>query len=97
MIDFCVLLIFAGGAADVHRHGLSGAVPHRLHRPVQLAELGEEELPQPPLPQLAARVQRHPDDVRSRHADAVVEEVGRSKKVTCGTVDVGESLFVLYD
>ena len=81
-------LVFAGGTADVHRHGLSWPLPHRLHRPLPLAGLRQEELPQPPLPQLAARVQCHPDDVRGTHADAVVEEVGRSKKVTFGATDV---------
>ena len=68
---------FPGVTPDVHRPGLSRAVPHRLHGPVPLVGLRQEELPRRHLSQLASRLQRRADDVRCDNQYSVVEKVGR--------------------
>ena len=56
-----------GLSAHVHRLGLHGTLPHRVRRLVPLAALCQEKLPQRDVPQLEARLQRGPNDVRHRH------------------------------
>lgn len=59
--------------------GPRGAFPRRLRNTVPLVVVRQEKLPQRNVPQLAARLQRGPNDVRHIDGDAMVERFRRNR------------------